>query len=495
MNEEIQVPLQAFDKDPIDFAFFFGEDDLYGWQQEAIRKVWHGDRLAMVCANSVGKTRRVIANLGLAIMARYPGSTVVSTSGSWNQIDTQLWPTLKNKVAPIRGWTWNKKEVTAPPVVIDGVTLQSKWVPFSTDDPKRAEGHHDDEVKGKSGKMIPLRVAYFIDEAKGVDDGIFEAMSRCRVSFKCVMSSPGEDKGAFYQCFHKHKSLWDQMIVDWLMCPHLCNNPIERSKIEADIRVKGRDHPLIKSQYFAEFFQGKGYRVYDIVDVQRAMSGMVPKVGYDRAGAFDWSAGGNEQVWGVREGNTILEPFKVFHEKDDMKLARTLIKEFERWKLAPREITMDCGGGGKVFLKILEDMGWHGIRAYANNEPALDRTQYANRYTEDAFEKVSYQLGSLSIPHDDVLERQLREREYIMPNDDSNKRRLQPKEEIRRHGKESPDRLDVLIMLFSNSRRVQLMERDERGNLRRTPQIKDCFRNPDEDRETSMGGGWRGDVY
>lgn len=495
----------TFDQDPIALVWFFGIGHLYLWQQQdildilgQIDPVGPNDPLrkpfAGVYCNSAGKTTMVILCAGLIAMSKWPGTQIVSTSGSWNQIDTQLWPALKNAVSRLPGWTWNKREVTAPVVEVDGVPLQSRWTPFSTDDPNRAEGHHDQFVVGRSGKRIHIRKAYFIDEAKSVSDGIFDAMARCKVSWKAVLSSAGEDMGAFYKCFHDHSSLWDTRVRPWHLCPHLHNDRKTRAFIESEIRVKGREDPLIKSQYFAEFFQGTGYRVFKSEKIRMAMSGLVRKMGNDRCAAVDWSAGGDEQVIIVRDGNTVVYKAE-YHEKDDTALARRLVDIFRAWRIAPHEIEVDAIGGGKVLISILESMGFQGIRRYQSNAKPIDQVTYKNKMTEDAFERVSNILDQISIPKDDVLERQLREREYTVANSDGGKMRLVSKEEMRKHGKESPDRLDTLIMCFSTYRPEMVSKWtfpiDRSGKC---PSIRECLK-PRDGKTSSVGGGWRGDVY
>jgi len=505
MTDAADILMPGSLTDPIALTWFFGMDNLYAWQQQDILDILDqpfsksivGSRpFAGVYCNSAGKTGYIAATVGLVIMSLYPGAQIVSTSGSWNQIETQLWPALKNMVSRHPGWSINKNELVAPVQEVDGIRLQSKWTPFSTTDEQRTEGHHDYTIYGKTGKAIRIRKMYLIDEAKADScNRAFVGMSRCKVSWKVALSSAGEDTGSFHDCFYDHKELWNTRIRPWSMCPHLFEDRKTRDQIEAEIRVKGRDDPVIKSQYFAEFYEGKGYRVFQNEDYAIATSGLVKKFGTDRAGAFDWSAGGDEQVWGVREGNTILEPFKTWHEKDSTKLARQVVAEIKRWQLRPDEIVMDCGGGGTPFINILENMGYKGIFRYVHSAQPNDKVVYADRYTEDCFERLSYNLKSMSIPKDDVLERQLRQCEYRMPNSNSGRRAIVSKEELRRGGKESPDRLDCLIMLCSRYRPDRTLEGMKPKQNFKCPEPKECFDQDRESKTTSSFGGWNGDVF
>lgn len=480
---------------PMALLAWAGWERPYDWQEEAIKRVLRGEWVALRANNGSGKTQ-LIAYLGILIMAMYPGAMVVSTSGSWNLIETQLWPMLKNITGSLPRWGWNKTEVTGPRVIVDGRELQSVWRPFSTDDPRRAEGHHDREIKGKSGRTIKLPCAYFFDEAKAENaDGVVAAMRRCGVSFNMIASSPGEDSGAFFRAFNEESELWSPIVVNWQMCPHLYEDPRKRAQIEAEIRVKGRQDPLIKSQYFAEFFTGGGYRVFDTNGIREAMSGRVPKIGSDRCAGFDWSAGSDEQVLIIREGNAVLEIME-WREKDQMRLADLLVKQFKRYGLTGNEIVCDVGGGGTVFVQLLASKGYHGIIQYENNKKAYNTLEYANKYTEDHFEKLSYPLRSIRLVKDEQLEREMKQREYTMSNSDSNARRLQRKEEIRKKGRPSPNRLDALCMAYSTWRPIDLGKMDLGINRQkgiRCPDLKDCMKK-DDVLETAFGG-WIGDSF
>lgn len=481
-------------KNPLALLAWLGWDSPYEWQEEAIRRVIRHEWVALRANNGSGKTQ-LIAYMGLLVMAMYPGAMVVSTSGSWNLIETQLWPMLKNITAGMRGWEWYKTEVRGPIKEVDGRELQSIWKPFSTDDPKRAEGHHDREIKGRSGKKIKLPCAYFYDEAKADNaEGVISAMRRCGVSFNMIASSPGEDSGAFYKAFHEEAELWSPMVVTWDMCPHLYENPVKRAQIETEIRVKGRQDPLIKSQYFAEFFKGGGFRVFDTNAISEAMSGKVPKYGTDRMAGFDWSAGGDEQVLAIREGNALME-LVVWKEADQIKLAKELIRIFQRWGLSGPEIVCDIGGGGTVFEQILASMGYRGIVKYETNTKAYNPSEYANRYTEDHFEKLAYPIRSIRLIKDEQLLREMKQREYTMSNSDGNVRRMERKEEIRKHGRPSPNRLDAVCMAYSGWRPIDLGKIDlgigkQRGL--RCPDLQDCMK---KEEHVGAFGGWVGDIY
>lgn len=427
----------------------FNAGMLYDWQRAFCNDVMGGKWTVLRAANGSGKTRS-IAVLGLALMCKFPGLQLVSTSGSWRQIEAQLWPIIRSMMGKFPEWKINSDKVSAPVTQVHGLDLQSTWEPFATNDPGKAEGYHGKTMYAEDGTEVYAPLAYIIDEAKTVKQEIFDAMERCAPDFVLVASSPGEDFGPFYDCFEKNASLWTPHIVNWTMCPHLYDDPMERKRIEKKIRVLGENDPLVQSMFFAQWMRSGGYYLFpDAAKLKQAMRGENGKFGNERRAALDTSDGGDEQVLGLREGNTLME-MVVFNERDAVVLARKVAAQVKRWGITGPDLVVDNGGAGKTLTDFLRTYGLEGIRRYRNDEAARDKTIYGNRYTEDAFEKVSYRLDQLNLLQNEKLERQMRSRKYIMPNDDSNRRRLEPKEAIRGRGQESPDRLDMLVMLFSD---------------------------------------------
>jgi len=442
-------------KEPIDFfrntieytAQAFGIGKLYDWQINAINDVLDGKQVVLRAANGSGKTACCVVPLGLHLMCQFPGIRIASTSGSWLQIQSQLFPNLRARVANLPEWKCTADKLTAPPISVgDGISVQSVWEPFSVTDPGRAEGYHPLRIGDYTCK-----VAFIMDEAKTISRGVFEAMDRCTRNFTFVCSSPGEDYGAFYDCFDKYAEAWKPYVITWKMCPHLYGDPVKRKEIEREIRMRGESDPLVQSKYYGNWMAVGGYQVFpDTAKIKDAMKGTAAKWGTDRRGAVDTSDGGDEQVFGCREGNTMLA-MKSYHEKNILRLAKLLVADFKQWALCGEQITVDngSGGGGKGLTDILAQYGYTGITRYQNAAAPRDKTVYGNRYTEDCFEHLSYHLDKINLLPDDKLERQMRTRKFVMPNDDSNRRRLESKEVIRNAGRESPDRLDMVIMLYA----------------------------------------------
>lgn len=175
---------------PSVFAFEVLGLRLYDWQADAVNAAsFERARVALVAANGSGKTAAVNTVLLLWWLYAYPRGRAVVTSGSWEQIKTQLWPSLRayeGLFTRAMGWTFNTEEVRTP----EGGFIR----PFSTDSPARAEGHHE-----KPALNSPMMI--MVDEAKGISEGIFDALNRCTPTCLVLTSSTGLASGTFTRRF------------------------------------------------------------------------------------------------------------------------------------------------------------------------------------------------------------------------------------------------------------------------------------------------------
>ena len=187
---------------PNEFAAIVLGLDLYDWQDEACYFSTHGRRrMALVAANGSGKTACVNVVLLLWFLYEYPKGIAMVTSGSWNQLKTQLWPNLEMHREKFPEWRWGAEQITTP----QGGFIRA----YSTTQPGRAEGHHE---------HLPERpVMLMVDEAKSVPEPIYEALSRCTPTYFILTSSPGAPTGTFFNAFRKSRKLYHSVRVDAFM--------------------------------------------------------------------------------------------------------------------------------------------------------------------------------------------------------------------------------------------------------------------------------------
>ena len=94
--------------------------------------------VAVKAANGAGKTERVAAPVALWHASVFAKSLAICTAGVFRQVQEQLFSAIRSHAHKFRGWQFNQWEATAH----NG----SRILGFSTDDPGKFEGWHNDNL-------------------------------------------------------------------------------------------------------------------------------------------------------------------------------------------------------------------------------------------------------------------------------------------------------------------------------------------------------------
>ena len=415
---------------PAEFAWFqLGERSLYDWQidcLEAIGLQEHGGPpVAIAAANGSGKTAKIVASAICWFLSRYPQGQVVVTSGSFRQVEKQLWPALRVHAQRFPGWTFLQTELKTPE---GGFALG-----FSTDDPDRAEGWHPKQAGGTDPVFI------IVDEAKTVPDGVFEAFDRCTRVFQLWLSSPGKPWGQFYEAFHStRRHFWTRKVRSD-ECPHI--DPAKRLR---DLERYGIDHPVFRSMHDAEFTEDSDRLILSPERLARSLDGQPQEDKRGDAVAFcDFAAGRDENVLAIRRGNSVRIK-RAWIEKDTMQAAREFVHLCIGEGLSASQVWGDADGLGTAMIDAMAELGFR-VNRFHGGRPATEASQYANLIGEvwhvgaREIERGRINLGQL----DPVTFKQLTNRKSEWS--DNGRLRAESKDKMRSEGRHSPDRADALL--------------------------------------------------
>jgi hypothetical protein len=448
---------------PLRQARAWGMPELYDWQKEIITEAAKpGAKVAASFNNSAGKTRILVPLLGLSVMAAFPGATVVSTAGAEEQIEGQLFKYLEGMLRPYEsaGWSIAISGLTVKGPKVGG--LQSRWIARVPKDALTLEGYHGEWAPDDKGVLHWCPVCVIIDEAKSVKEAVFEALFRIEPDWGMVVSTPGEDFGPFYDAVdpdtldggvgRNPTGLWHyRRKIGRHDCPHL-QTP---AKILYLKNLTEKYKP--GSSFIKSFAEGNFQRqtdeneVFTDTDLERVKAAMKPRPSYNPGRKFaglEFSGGGDEQPIMILDGDKIVYE-KPWREEDTDKLAKDFLIDLQRFGVQPRDAIADNGGIGQAIIDNMEARGYRGIVRYMNNQDPISRHEYADRITEDhwRFKEMLRLHPEIQLPDDPVLLKQMRQRRFVM--DDHNRVKLEPKKLHRKRTGESPDRLDTLIMTFS----------------------------------------------
>ena len=459
MHKDISAEQEAFVEQfhwphgthPIQQASLWTDAVLYKWQRDLLEACARPkSRAAASTPNEAGKTSEIIPILGLSIMSAFPGALILSTAGTEQQIAGQLFPYLETKLSKYPEWKISTDKLTVTGPSIDGLR-PSRWKGYAPRDAKTAEGYHDAWARDNEGVMRFQPVCYIIDEAKSIRPGIVEAMMRIDPFFALMISTPGDDSGPFYDALNPDTIDLQDMTddywtyrdeVSWLQCPHLLR-PDKRIVREQIIKRFGENSAFVQSMMFGKFYrEGQSYIFDDLNAIRTCMGGMGRPIAGKRAAGLDLSAGSDEQVLYIREGTRLIYS-EFSRDRDTYKRAQSHVSTLRKFNVQPEDVVVDVGGVGAPIVNQMEAMGFFGMDRYIVNEDAKDLVQFYNRAAEDHFHlKDLFGTGLVTVDKDDKLLRQMRQRKYII--NEKNQIRLQPKKEL----KDSPDRLDALVMCY-----------------------------------------------
>jgi hypothetical protein len=396
---------------------------LYGWQQDILLAIQKRYATAAAICNGGGKSSVVIQVAVLWFLYNWPKGRCPIISGSWNQVETQLWPALKSKshLPYFEGWEFQETRIRTG----DGGFARG----MSPDDARKAEGYHQDP---------DLPVFYVLDEAKALSDDIINGVFRCTPTFYLITSSTGLAQGLFYESFNKLKALHWTTRVTSFDCPHITDEVRERDKYKY-----GGEHTInYRSKHLSEFDEETTGLIVSPSSVRRALENRPAPLFGARSAFCDFAAGGDENVLGVIEGNRAYLA-QCWRDTDTTRGTREFIRLFKEHHLSPSHIWGDDSGLGIPMIDRLYDEGWK-IHRVNNGATASQPERYTNRGSEIWFEgAASIERNDFILPDDPKLIEQLtsRRREY----DVKNRLRAEPKPSMKSRGVSSPDRADAIL--------------------------------------------------
>lgn len=481
VREPLRIPYNfTLWNSPLAQREIWGAPKLYEWQEHILRYFSENlnSHAVVSTPNESGKTSVVVPLLGLSCMAAFPGATVYSTAGAEAQIKLQLFEYLRSFCKPFEksGWEVNQSQLTVLAPSVDGMP-RSRWVGRVPRDALTAEGFHSTFEKDEKGRWRFRPLFFIADEAKSLDDPVFEMAYRLRPTWFLALSTPDTSSGPFYRAVGPEEvevrgvarrgyryiedasNYWGlRMMVSADGCEHLLTSEKVR-EADAVRRQMGENHRLYRSMVQGKFTRSDDderlYGERDIQAVIRAMSREPTKEMYDgeaHAG-FDVSptGGGDPKIIYIVKGKVVLPAF-VSTEDNTVKVAEWAVNILKSHNVAPRNCRIDNGGAGKPIIDMMETIyGYRGVDRYQNNHVPRFSADFADRASEDAYGvKQLFNEVDLCLPKDDKLLGEMKTRKVLSNFNEHGKVKLQRKKDHRNdNGGMSPDRLDTLTMALA----------------------------------------------
>lgn len=413
----------------------------YDWQIDALEAIglqeFGGPPVALAAANGSGKTNDVIAPAISWFLRKFPNGWVIITSGSWNQLKNQLWPSLSGLKFLNPGWNVRRGSectISTPQSRDKGI---GGAIGFSTNNAYRAEGWHP-----KIGRDTDP-VFIIVDEAKGVPDEIFGAFQRCTRVFQLWTSSPGEPAGKFFNAFGRNAGLYWTRRITSEMCPH-----IDPKKREFDREELGEDSPLYRSMHLAEFTSLDNRVVITPEALTHAfLTQPHPDPSGELVAAMDFAAGGDEDTISYRHGN-VVKLHDAWKSTDTVQSRRKHRAHCEALKIPGGCVWGDADGIGNVIIKDMREEGFS-VNEFHGGLAPLDPENYSNLISQVWIEGCRLvERGKIHLGPRDEFSSELFEQLTTrrLEWDERGKLRIESKKKMKERGVKSPDRADSWLM-------------------------------------------------
>ena len=403
---------------------------------EEFRSLRGRKKVAVSAPNGAGKSSKINATMIIRTICVKPQAKVIVTSADARQISEQIWPAVerhKHLMKEGDGWHWTEHDHTIRSPKGGFVIM------FTTKDSGRAEGWHAefDEANGIDSPCLII-----VDEAKSVEENIFEAFSaRCTFNGLFYISSTGLMQGSFYRAMAGEGG-FKRYSLGLKDCPHIPKQRVEELLEEYKDNL---DHPLLRSTLYGEFmdFTGDKGRFCTLREIRRCLENPPGIKGGETVAFCDFAGGGSENVLAIRRGNLVVIA-RAWREHDEMRAVNQFIMLFRENQLKPEEIWGDNSGAGKPMIARFHQLGWP-INPFNGGQEAMRSSDYANRNSE-VWEMAGREIKNMRVllPNDAKLHEQIVSR--LRTADHKGRIKAETKDDMKEErGLDSPDRADAVL--------------------------------------------------
>ncbi len=404
----------------------------------------------------VGKSA-LVGWLNLWAMSSILGVTCINTANTEQQLKTRTWAELgkwhtlainshwfERTVLSLRPAEWFETSLKRQ-LKVDTGYYYSQAQLWSEENPDAFAGIHN-----HNGVLV------LFDEASGipepihtVTEGFFTEPVLHRYWFQ--FSNPRRNTGAFFECFHKHRSYWRTRNLDSRNVEgtdkDVLNQIVEKHGEDSDaarIEVKGQFPKQGDRQFISrETIQDASERELESDYHAALMMGVDPA-----------RFGDDSTVIRFRQGRDArsIPPIKL-KNKDNMAVANECAHLIQKYN--PDGVCIDVGNGSGI-IDRLREMGYKVFEVGFGTK--AEEQEWANKRTE-LWANMREWLKGGCIPKDQDLMDDLAAPEYRFQGS-SDRIMLETKEELKRKGFASPDDADALACTFA----VKIARRDLRTN-------------------------------
>ena len=415
--------------------------DLWYKQREVLNALCKNKRVAVRSCNGSGKTFTAALAAIWWLMA-HENAVVITTAPTERQVRELLWREIRKVYDQNRDLIGGKISSTR----LD-LSNQRFAFGFSTDTPGRFQGFHNENI------------LIIVDEASEVREFIFDAIlgsMSTRNARMLLIGNPTKLAGTFYDAFHKNRGHWKTIHISAFDTPAF-NNRADNDEpppegiatpeyAELVARERGKESHAYQVRVLGEFPSKAIDTLIPLKLLEAAAQRNIEQLqGHEAVMGLDVARFGDAMsVAVVRRGPQVID-LVAFRKTDLMQTtgkALDLARRHDVKTIYVDEIGM--GAGVLDRLNEINDIRAEGVNV-ANKADETER--YANLRAQ-MFDGLRQRFADddIAIPDDAELVSQLASLTYIYNS--RGQLQLESKDDIRRSGRQSPDKADALALAF-----------------------------------------------
>lgn len=429
-NEALQQAIDKGRQDPVWFVENFLNLKLWKKQNQILEAVRDNREVAVSSSNASGKSF-VASALAHWYLICNEDSVVITTAPTFRQVESILWRNIRAMAVP--------KFYPANSVTKTRIDISPKWfaMGLSTDKPEALQGIHSENL------------LIIVDEASAIPELIWQAIDGLTYKKMLMIGNPIHNQGRF-------KTAFDDPDVKRIRISAFDTPNVEQGREVIKGLITLDDVDMFKNKYGVD---SDVYRVrvlgkfplqdtdsfisFDVLDnaMNRTVESMPQwekKLGVDVA-----RFGDDRSVFIVRQDKKIIRK-EAMAGADLMEVAGKVLSIARDEGVLPQNVFIDEIGLGSGVIDRLREQGWN-VTGVNVAKQAEDNEHYANLRAELAFSLREW-LNSADIPRDDDFF-QCSDIKYKFNS--AGKIILEPKADMKKRGKSSPDTFDALALTFA----------------------------------------------
>lgn len=292
-------------------------------------------------------------------------------------------------------------------------------------------------------------LSFFVEEASGVDDIIFEVASGALStpdSWQFQFGNPTRTSGYFYRSHHQNRAQWRCYHVP---CHHSSRvSPSYAASIAAEY---GESSNVYRVRVLGDFPLTEDDSVISLGSVEAAIGRDIEPSDAAIVWGLDVARFGDDSTaLAKRCGNQLVEPVVEWRKLDLMQTAGRIARE---WDLTPEDkrpaaINVDVIGLGGGVVDRLRELGLPVRGINVGEAPATDAARYMRLRDELWFKgRDWFETRAVRIPRDDGLISEIVVPKYKVES--SGKLKVESKDDLKKRGVKSPNKADAFLLTFA----------------------------------------------